>query len=152
MLRSPANHQIVILECMREMSKYKIKFNPNVSIAWVINYVWLLVYRFNFDGFCSWVVSLISFQDKGWWHWSSFLCKAGPQCVLSCATEHRALPKQGFACCLAMDGVKVLASGFDADEKVPCLWYICVFLTFFIQNFKKLASIRYICTNLKTLY
>ncbi|XP_035541604.1 DNA topoisomerase 2-binding protein 1-A [Juglans regia] len=41
----------------------------------------------------------------------------GPQCVLSCATEHRAFPKQGFACCLAMDGVKVLASGFDADEK-----------------------------------
>ncbi|XP_059454204.1 uncharacterized protein LOC132184545 isoform X2 [Corylus avellana] len=42
----------------------------------------------------------------------------GPQCVLSCAKEHRALPKQGFTCCLAMDGVKVLASGFEANEKV----------------------------------
>ncbi|XP_057993349.1 uncharacterized protein LOC110654330 isoform X2 [Hevea brasiliensis] len=42
----------------------------------------------------------------------------GPQCVLSCAKEHRALPKQGFTCCLAMDGVKVLASGFEMDEKV----------------------------------
>ncbi|XP_044480329.1 DNA topoisomerase 2-binding protein 1-A-like isoform X1 [Mangifera indica] len=42
----------------------------------------------------------------------------GPQCVLSCAKENRALPKQGFTCCLAMDGVKVLASGFDMDEKV----------------------------------
>ncbi|EEF42097.1 topbp1, putative [Ricinus communis] len=42
----------------------------------------------------------------------------GPQCVLSCAKEHRTLPKQGFTCCLAMDGVKVLASGFDIDEKV----------------------------------
>lgn len=42
----------------------------------------------------------------------------GPQCVLSCAKEHRPLPKQGFTCCLAMDGVKVLASGFDMDEKV----------------------------------
>ncbi|GMN45524.1 hypothetical protein TIFTF001_014708 [Ficus carica] len=42
----------------------------------------------------------------------------GPQCVFSCAKEHRALPKQGFTCCLAMDGVKVLASGFEADEKV----------------------------------
>ncbi|KAF4373146.1 hypothetical protein F8388_019328 [Cannabis sativa] len=41
----------------------------------------------------------------------------GPQCVFSCAEEHRALPKQGFTCCLAMDGVKVLASGFDANEK-----------------------------------
>ncbi|KAF3447039.1 hypothetical protein FNV43_RR12219 [Rhamnella rubrinervis] len=41
----------------------------------------------------------------------------GPQCVLSCAREHRALPKQGFTCCLAMDGVNVLASGFDEDEK-----------------------------------
>ncbi|KAH1149284.1 hypothetical protein GYH30_043727 [Glycine max] len=30
----------------------------------------------------------------------------------------RPLPKQGFTCCLAMDGVKVLASGFDTDEKV----------------------------------
>ncbi|KAH9691354.1 transcription coactivator [Citrus sinensis] len=42
----------------------------------------------------------------------------GPQCVLSCAKENRALLKQGFTCCLAMDGVKVLASGFDVDEKV----------------------------------
>ncbi|XP_042507747.1 DNA topoisomerase 2-binding protein 1-A-like isoform X2 [Macadamia integrifolia] len=42
----------------------------------------------------------------------------GPQCVLSCAKENRALPKQGFTCCLAMDGVKVLASGFEKDEKV----------------------------------
>ncbi|KAK7861183.1 dna topoisomerase 2-binding protein 1-a [Quercus suber] len=42
----------------------------------------------------------------------------GPQCVLSCAKENRALPKQGYTCCFAMDGVKVLASGFEADEKV----------------------------------
>ncbi|XVF36981.1 hypothetical protein REPUB_Repub19eG0105700 [Reevesia pubescens] len=42
----------------------------------------------------------------------------GPQCVLSSANENRALPKQGFTCCLAMDGLKVLASGFDMDEKV----------------------------------
>uniref|UniRef100_A0A1S3E5C7 DNA topoisomerase 2-binding protein 1-A n=2 Tax=Cicer arietinum TaxID=3827 RepID=A0A1S3E5C7_CICAR len=43
---------------------------------------------------------------------------AGPRCVLLCAKERRPLPKQGFTCCFAMDGVKVLASGFDADEKV----------------------------------
>ncbi|OMO50359.1 hypothetical protein CCACVL1_30486 [Corchorus capsularis] len=42
----------------------------------------------------------------------------GPQCVLSCAQENRTLPKQGYTCCLAMDGLKVLASGFDMDEKV----------------------------------
>ncbi|KAF6170501.1 hypothetical protein GIB67_031909 [Kingdonia uniflora] len=44
----------------------------------------------------------------------------GPQCVLSCAKENRGLPKQqgGFTCCLAMEGVKVLASGFDKEEKV----------------------------------
>ncbi|KAA8546448.1 hypothetical protein F0562_002813 [Nyssa sinensis] len=42
----------------------------------------------------------------------------GPQCVLSCAKEHRVLPKQGFTCCLAMDAVKILASGFEMDEKV----------------------------------
>ncbi|CAI9102882.1 OLC1v1001248C1 [Oldenlandia corymbosa var. corymbosa] len=41
----------------------------------------------------------------------------GPQCVLSCAKERRPLPKQGFTCCLAMDGVKLLASGFTVDEK-----------------------------------
>ena len=42
----------------------------------------------------------------------------GPQCVLSCAKEHRPLPKQGFTCCLAMDGVKLLTSGFEMDERV----------------------------------
>ncbi|TKY56104.1 DNA topoisomerase 2-binding protein 1-A [Spatholobus suberectus] len=46
-------------------------------------------------------------------------CKLlGPRCVLSCAKAGRPLPKQGFTCCLAMEGVKVLASGFDMDEKV----------------------------------
>ncbi|KAM3358278.1 DNA topoisomerase 2-binding protein 1 isoform X1 [Capsicum galapagoense] len=42
----------------------------------------------------------------------------GPQCVLSCAKEQRQLPQQEFTCCLAMDGVKILASGFEKDEKV----------------------------------
>ncbi|GAA0176938.1 DNA metabolism protein [Lithospermum erythrorhizon] len=42
----------------------------------------------------------------------------GPHCVLTCAKERRPLPNQGFTCCLAMDGVKVIASGFDIDEKV----------------------------------
>ncbi|MQM03933.1 hypothetical protein Taro_036721, partial [Colocasia esculenta] len=42
----------------------------------------------------------------------------GPHCVLSCAKERRSLPKLGYTCCLAMDGVKVLASGFEKDEKV----------------------------------
>ncbi|EEE51791.1 hypothetical protein OsJ_33249 [Oryza sativa Japonica Group] len=41
----------------------------------------------------------------------------GPQCILSCAKEHRFLPKQGYTCCLAMDGVKILCSGFEKDEK-----------------------------------
>ncbi|XP_042461718.1 DNA topoisomerase 2-binding protein 1-like isoform X3 [Zingiber officinale] len=42
----------------------------------------------------------------------------GPQCILSCAKEYRNLPKQGYTCCLSMDGVKILASGFDKDEKI----------------------------------
>ncbi|KAL2317840.1 hypothetical protein Fmac_031716 [Flemingia macrophylla] len=42
----------------------------------------------------------------------------GPRCVLSCAKARRPLPTQGFTCCLAMEGVKVLASGFEMDEKV----------------------------------
>ncbi|XP_024310454.1 DNA topoisomerase 2-binding protein 1 isoform X3 [Brachypodium distachyon] len=41
----------------------------------------------------------------------------GPQCILSCAKERRSLPKQGYTCCLAMDGVKILCSGFEKDEK-----------------------------------
>lgn len=49
---------------------------------------------------------------------STFVLLTGPQCVFSCAKEHRPLPKQGYTCCLAMDGVKVLASGFEMDEKV----------------------------------
>ncbi|KAK1646712.1 hypothetical protein QYE76_064517 [Lolium multiflorum] len=41
----------------------------------------------------------------------------GPQCILSCAKEHRSLPKQGYTCCLAMDGVKILCSGFEKEER-----------------------------------
>ncbi|GLT77921.1 hypothetical protein SLA2020_494750 [Shorea laevis] len=42
----------------------------------------------------------------------------GPWCVLTRAKENKALPKQRFTCCLAMDGLKVLAPGFEVDEKV----------------------------------
>ncbi|XP_066336838.1 uncharacterized protein [Miscanthus floridulus] len=42
----------------------------------------------------------------------------GPQCILSCAKERRFLPKQIYTCCLAMDGVKTLCSGFEKSEKV----------------------------------
>ncbi|KAL8542182.1 hypothetical protein ACS0TY_003153 [Phlomoides rotata] len=42
----------------------------------------------------------------------------GPQCVLSCAKEHRVLPNRGYTCCLALDGVNIVASGFEKDEKV----------------------------------
>ncbi|CAL4994384.1 unnamed protein product [Urochloa decumbens] len=35
----------------------------------------------------------------------------------SCAKERRFLPKQSYTCCLAMDGVKILCSGFEKDEK-----------------------------------
>eukprot|EP00252_Welwitschia_mirabilis_P020066 TRINITY_DN4829_c0_g1_i2.p1 TRINITY_DN4829_c0_g1~~TRINITY_DN4829_c0_g1_i2.p1 ORF type:complete len:444 (-),score=110.04 TRINITY_DN4829_c0_g1_i2:142-1473(-) len=41
----------------------------------------------------------------------------GPECVFRCAKEQRHFPKQQYTCCLAMDGVKVLASGFDKKEK-----------------------------------
>ncbi|CAN6476061.1 unnamed protein product [Victoria cruziana] len=41
----------------------------------------------------------------------------GPECVLSCAKERRCLPKHGYTCCFAMDGAKVLASGFNQEEK-----------------------------------
>ncbi|KAJ4795230.1 DNA topoisomerase 2-binding protein 1 [Rhynchospora pubera] len=49
----------------------------------------------------------------------------GPQCVLSCAKEHRVLPKQGYTCCLAMDGVKVLTSGFEKNEKARIQERVC---------------------------
>ncbi|KAJ1274902.1 hypothetical protein BS78_05G095500 [Paspalum vaginatum] len=42
----------------------------------------------------------------------------GPQCILSCAKERRFLPKQSYTCCLAMDGVNILGSGFEKAEKV----------------------------------
>ncbi|KAF8711199.1 hypothetical protein HU200_029215 [Digitaria exilis] len=41
----------------------------------------------------------------------------GPQCILSCAKERRFLPKQSYTCCLAMDGVRILCSGFEKAEK-----------------------------------
>lgn len=51
--------------------------------------------------------------------------------MFSCVKEHKALPKQGFTCCLAMDGVKVLASGFEVDEKVLCSCYMNVYFSTF---------------------
>lgn len=42
----------------------------------------------------------------------------GPECIFRCAKEHRSFPRQGYTCCLAMDGVKVLASGFEKEEKI----------------------------------
>ncbi|XP_057790006.1 uncharacterized protein LOC131006872 [Salvia miltiorrhiza] len=41
----------------------------------------------------------------------------GPQCVLFCAKEHRKLPIQGYTCCLALDGVNIVMSGFEKDVK-----------------------------------
>ena len=59
--------------------------------------------------------------------------------MLSCAKEHRSLPKQGFTCCLAMDGIKVLASGFDMDEKVSIVlidgdYTRIIVICFFVQR------------------
>ncbi|VFQ92115.1 unnamed protein product [Cuscuta campestris] len=42
----------------------------------------------------------------------------GPRCIRFCANECRKLPSKGFTCCFAMEGVKVLASGFAGDEKL----------------------------------
>ncbi|KAJ7299162.1 hypothetical protein O6H91_Y168400 [Diphasiastrum complanatum] len=41
----------------------------------------------------------------------------GPQCILRCAKERRALPKQMYTCCLAMEGFHVLTTGFTTQEK-----------------------------------
>ncbi|MCO5604802.1 hypothetical protein L7F22_058974 [Adiantum nelumboides] len=40
-----------------------------------------------------------------------------PDCLVGCAKEHRPFPRQGYTCCLAMEGVKVLATGFEKTEK-----------------------------------
>lgn len=47
-----------------------------------------------------------------------YIFLVGPHCILTCAKERRALPNQAYTCCLAMDGVKILASGFEKEEKV----------------------------------
>lgn len=52
--------------------------------------------------------------------------------MFSCANEHRSLPKQGYTCCLALDGVNVLASGFEADEKVYIVPAICACIFFLL--------------------
>ncbi|KAI4320583.1 hypothetical protein MLD38_034047 [Melastoma candidum] len=45
-------------------------------------------------------------------------CKLlGSQCVIACSKERRSFPDQDYTCCLAMDGVKILASGFEMAEK-----------------------------------
>lgn len=55
--------------------------------------------------------------------------------MFSCANEHRSLPKQGYTCCLALDGVNVLASGFEEDEKVA----VCAFFFSFLDLLNKLV-------------
>lgn len=55
--------------------------------------------------------------------------------MLSCAKEGRQLPQGGFTCCLAMDGLKVLASGFRLEEKVILLF------------FYRVVDIVYLCGN-----
>jgi hypothetical protein len=77
---------------------------------------------------CCFIVLFVFFFVKFSSHSYYF---TGPQCVLSCAKEHRVLPKQGFTCCLAMDGVKVLASGFEKDEKVYFAYCSTDFFTIF---------------------
>lgn len=46
---------------------------------------------------------------------------AGPECVLRCARGRRPLPCQKYACCLAMDGVGVLITGFSPQEKASAV-------------------------------
>jgi topoisomerase (DNA) II binding protein 1 len=41
----------------------------------------------------------------------------GPECVLRCAREFRRLPDRDYTCCLALEGVSVLLTGFAGDEK-----------------------------------
>ncbi|XP_024371130.1 uncharacterized protein [Physcomitrium patens] len=45
-------------------------------------------------------------------------CKVvGPECVLRCAREGKRLPDRDYTCCLALEGVSVLLTGFSGDEK-----------------------------------
>lgn len=64
-----------------------------------------------FEDLCA---KVCNFLELNFCYWE------GPQCVLSCAKEYRPLPQQDFTCYLAMDGVKILASGYQADEKLRC--------------------------------
>lgn len=41
----------------------------------------------------------------------------GPECVLRCAREGKRLPDREYTCCLALQGVSVLLTGFTVDEK-----------------------------------
>ncbi|KAG0589273.1 hypothetical protein KC19_1G008800 [Ceratodon purpureus] len=41
----------------------------------------------------------------------------GPECVLRCAREFKRLPDREYTCCLALEGVSVLLTGFIGDEK-----------------------------------
>ena len=41
----------------------------------------------------------------------------GPECVFRCAREFKRLPDRDYTCCLALEGVSVLLTGFAGDEK-----------------------------------
>ncbi|OAE33724.1 hypothetical protein AXG93_601s1120 [Marchantia polymorpha subsp. ruderalis] len=42
----------------------------------------------------------------------------GPECMLQCARDRRPLPNRKFTCCMSMEGMRILATGFDKKKKL----------------------------------
>ncbi|KAG6554667.1 hypothetical protein Mapa_003685 [Marchantia paleacea] len=42
----------------------------------------------------------------------------GPECMLQCARDRRPLPNRKYTCCMSMEGMRILATGFDKKKKL----------------------------------
>lgn len=45
----------------------------------------------------------------------------GSECILQCAKERRSLPSRKYTCCMSLEGMRILAIGFDKKKKVRTL-------------------------------
>lgn len=126
---------------------YSCLFIGNVGVVWFVMYYITAL----FNGLTIWVREMLLYSVT--YYWVYFSLHLGPQCVLSCAKERRVLPKQGYTCCLALDGVKVLASGFDLEEKVLCLFSCFTLVSTISQLYLHTRTLRQAITLcFQTLY
>ncbi|KAL2642951.1 hypothetical protein R1flu_010538 [Riccia fluitans] len=62
---------------------------------------------------------LYSFNNEKLAELQSHGCNViGPECILQCARERRPLPNRKYTCCMSLEGMRILATGFEKKKKI----------------------------------